>query len=45
MQRADIARFYHCSDAEGYVQVLRQIDPEHQYEVMFDPGEMPEGDR
>ncbi|WP_416666207.1 hypothetical protein [Egbenema bharatensis] len=44
MQRVDVARFYHCSDAEGYVQVLRQLDPEHQYEVMFDPGE-PEGDR
>jgi len=38
MQRIDVARFYQYSDAQGYAQILRQLDPAAQLVVMFDPG-------
>ncbi|HEY9657941.1 MAG TPA: hypothetical protein V6C65_05710 [Allocoleopsis sp.] len=37
MQRLDVARFHKASDAEGYAQVLRRINPDRTYTVMFDP--------
>jgi len=42
MQRVDVARFHNFSDAEGYAQVMRRLNPDRTYEVMFDPSE---GDR
>jgi hypothetical protein len=38
LQHVDVARFYKFSDAEGYAQVMRQIDRQARYEVMFDAG-------
>ncbi|MFM7425560.1 MAG: hypothetical protein ACKO7W_11295 [Elainella sp.] len=32
-QPVDLARFYKFSDAEGYTQVLRRLDPGGRYEV------------
>jgi hypothetical protein len=37
MQRTDVARFHHFSDAEGHAQVLRQLNPDRQYIVVFEP--------
>lgn len=34
----DLARFYKCSDAEGYCQVMRRLYPNEKFEVMFDPS-------
>ncbi len=36
LRHVDVARFYRFSDAEGYAQVLRQLNPQAQYQVMFD---------
>ncbi|NJR66381.1 MAG: hypothetical protein HC772_15370 [Leptolyngbyaceae cyanobacterium CRU_2_3] len=38
-QHQDLARFHKCSDAEGYCQVLRRLEPNGRFAVMFDPGE------
>lgn len=35
MQRVTIAAFYHRSDAEGYVQVMRRLIPEGMFVVLF----------
>jgi hypothetical protein len=43
MQRVDVARFYKYSDAEGHVQILRRINPEFDYLIVFDPQERDEG--
>lgn len=37
LQRVDVARFCKCSDAEGHAQILRRMNPNQTYEVMFDP--------
>lgn len=37
LRRVDVARFHSFSDAEGHAQILRQIDPEHRYIVVFVP--------
>jgi hypothetical protein len=36
MQRVDIGWFYRYSDAEGYAKTLRQLDPQFQFEIVFD---------
>ncbi|NJN86353.1 MAG: hypothetical protein HC881_08635 [Leptolyngbyaceae cyanobacterium SL_7_1] len=36
MQRVDVEWFYKYSDAEGYAKILRRLDPQFQFEVMFD---------
>lgn len=36
LQHVDLARFYKFSDAKGYAQVLRRLDPVGRYEVMFE---------
>jgi hypothetical protein len=37
MQRVDVARFHRLVDAEGHAQILRQLSPDRQYQVLFDP--------
>lgn len=39
LRHVDIARFHKYSDADGYKQILRCIDPTRRYEIMFDAGE------
>ena len=36
MQRVDVGWFYHYSDAIGYAQILRRLDPTYPFEVVFD---------
>lgn len=36
LHHVDVARFYKYSDAEGYLQLLRQTDPSRRYEIMFE---------
>lgn len=43
MQRVTIARFAKKSDADGYAKVLQQLEPQHQFIVLFDPGGKLEG--
>ncbi|MBE9180662.1 hypothetical protein IQ268_19050 [Oculatella sp. LEGE 06141] len=38
MQRVDVGWFYQYSDADGYAKTLRRLDPEFQFEVVFDVG-------
>lgn len=38
MQRIDVERFYSYSDADGYIQTLRRLDPTAELLIMFDPG-------
>jgi hypothetical protein len=38
MQRVEMGRFYHYSNADGYVRVLRRSCPDAQFVVMFDPS-------
>ena len=38
LQHTDLARFYKFSDAEGYMRVMRQLEPQTRFEIMFDPG-------
>lgn len=37
LQRITIARFVRQSDADGYVQVLRLLEPDAKLIVIFDP--------
>lgn len=39
LQHIDVGRFYKFSDAEGYMQTLRRLDPTSRYEVMFEAGD------
>jgi hypothetical protein len=39
MQRVTIARFVKESDADGYAQVLRRMEPTAKFIVVFDPGD------
>ena len=36
MQRIIVARCRNCSDADGYLQILRQLMPDGSFIVMFD---------
>jgi hypothetical protein len=36
LRHVDVARFSKYSDALGYQQILRRIDPSRRYEIMFD---------
>ena len=36
LRHVDVARFYKYSDALGYQQILRRIDPSRRYEIMFE---------
>ncbi|MBW4465422.1 MAG: hypothetical protein KME07_08275 [Pegethrix bostrychoides GSE-TBD4-15B] len=36
LRHIDVARFYKYSDALGYQQILRRIDPSRRYEIMFE---------
>jgi hypothetical protein len=36
MQRVDVGWFYQYSDAEGYAKILRRLDPQYQFEVVFE---------
>ncbi len=38
LQHTDIARFHKFSDAENYVRVMRRLQPQTRFKVMFDPG-------
>lgn len=38
MQRVIVASCYQRSDAEGYLQTLRQLMPTAKFEIIFDPG-------
>jgi hypothetical protein len=40
MQRATLARFSKESDADGYAQALRRLDPAGEFVVVFDPPEL-----
>lgn len=35
MQRITVAQFYNRSDAEGYMQIIRQLIPNAQFEIVF----------
>ncbi|MBD3881158.1 hypothetical protein IFO70_05270 [Phormidium tenue FACHB-886] len=37
LQHIDMARFHKFSDAEGYLQTLRRLQPADRFELMFDP--------
>lgn len=37
MQRLTIARFHHRSNADGYLSVLRRIEPEAAFVIVFSP--------
>ena len=37
MQRLDVARFHSFSDTDGHAQVLRRLQPDREYVVMFEP--------
>ncbi|MEB3292483.1 MAG: hypothetical protein VKJ24_04930 [Synechococcales bacterium] len=37
LQRETIARFAKESDADGYASVLRRLEPDQQFIVLFDP--------
>jgi hypothetical protein len=39
LRHMDVARFHKYTDADGYKQILRRIDPTRHYEIMFDAGE------
>lgn len=36
MQRVDVVWFYQYSDAEGYAKILRRLDPQYQFKVVFE---------
>jgi hypothetical protein len=36
MQRVDVGWFYKYSDAQGYAKLLHRLDPQFQFEVVFD---------
>lgn len=38
LQRHIVARFRRRSDAEAHLRTLRQLDPNINYEIIFDPG-------
>jgi hypothetical protein len=38
LQQETIAGFVKRSDAEGYVKILRRLNPEAQFEIMFSSG-------
>ncbi|MBD2090839.1 hypothetical protein H6F67_13365 [Microcoleus sp. FACHB-1515] len=38
MQRITIARFHHRSNADGYLSVLRRIEPEANFVLVFAPN-------
>jgi hypothetical protein len=38
MQRVTIAQFVHESDADGFAQALRRLEPEATFLVVFDPS-------
>ena len=40
MQSTALARFRKRSDADRYAQALRQLDPQMQAVVIFDPGKL-----
>jgi hypothetical protein len=39
IQRLAVARFRHRPEAEAHLQALRQLAPEANYRILFDPGE------
>lgn len=41
MQRVTVARRRTASDAEGYCQILRRLEPDAQFIVVFDRREQP----
>ncbi|MBW4694536.1 MAG: hypothetical protein KME27_22540 [Lyngbya sp. HA4199-MV5] len=46
MQRVTVARFVKESDADGFAQALRRLEPHVKFIVVFDLGEQKqEGDR
>ena len=38
MQRVTVARFVKASDADGFAQALRRLEPHAKFIVVFDPG-------
>lgn len=39
MQRVVVGRFYKWSDADGHLQLLRQLIPAARFTIIFDPGD------
>jgi hypothetical protein len=37
MQRSVVARFRRRNEAEAHLQVLKRLNPDGQYEIVFDP--------
>lgn len=37
MQRTVVARFRRCNDAEAHLKILRQMNPDAEYAIIFDP--------
>jgi hypothetical protein len=42
MQRVEMGHFFRHSDAIGYAQVLRRLNPDFKIEIVFDPGQEPD---
>jgi hypothetical protein len=42
MQRVEMGHFFRHSDAIGYAQALRRLNPEFEIEVVFDVGQEPD---
>jgi len=38
MQRLTVGRFRRCNDAHEHMRILRQLVPEANYVIVFDPG-------
>ncbi len=39
MQRVVVGRYYHYSDADGHLKILRQLIPQAELIIIFDPRE------
>lgn len=42
MQRVEMGHFFRHSDAIGYAQVLRRLNPDFKIEIVFDAGQEPD---
>jgi hypothetical protein len=42
MQQVELGHFFRHSDAIGYAQVLRRLNPKFEFEVVFDVGQEPD---
>jgi len=38
MQHVDVGYFFKYTDAQGYAEILRRLDPGDRFEVMFEAG-------